>query len=377
MVLATKSVGVVCSQQIGLKAIRTPSSPIELHAPKDAERRELRRSWTDSPATPRYLRARRIDPPSVHSLPPLTRQSRVAVAAPSSAALDPEDAKAGLDALRQRGLNVDFVRAMSPDPLGYLAGDDDARAHELNALFKRDDIHAIFCLRGGYGALRILDQLAYDALAAHPKLIIGYSDITALQLAIYAKTGVPSLSGPMVAPDWPKIDAATEDQFWQLAGGSAPLEIVGPGGDRLIGTKDGSAEGVLLGGNLTMICSLLGTPFLPDLAGAILFAEDVGEKPYQIDRLFARLRLAGVLEKLGGLVLGSFTGAEPPTNRPSLSLDDVLHYYAQFVRGPVASGLVYGHFARKSTLPVGLNASLEVIGAVATLTVNESISRGA
>lgn len=308
---------------------------------------------------------------------PLTRQSRIAVAAPASAALDPRQAEAGLDSLRERGLALEIVRSMSPAPVGYLAGGDEARAAELNTLFLRDDIDAIFCLRGGYGTLRILDRLDYEALAAHPKLIVGYSDITALQLAILRETGIPSLSGPMVAPDWPKIDKATEDQFWKMAGGAAPIEIAGPGGEKLAGMKNGRAKGVLLGGNLTMICSLLGTAYLPDLSGAILFVEDVGEQPYQIDRMFARLRLAGVLEKLGGLVLGAFTDADPPEGRPSLSLDEVLRHYARFVRGPVASGLAYGHFPGKSTLPIGLNASLEVNGSLAHLLVYEPITRDA
>ncbi len=308
------------------------------------------------------------------SLRPLTRQSRIAVAAPASAALVPEDAHLGLAALRERGLSVDLVRPMPPEPLGYLAGDDHARAYELNSLFAREDIDAIFCLRGGYGTLRILDRLDYKALLDHPKLIVGYSDITALQLAVYMMIGVPSLSGPMVAPDWPKIGDAAEAQFWKFAGGAAPMTIIGPGGEKLTGMKDGSASGVLLGGNLTMICALLGTPYLPDLSGAILFVEDVGEKLYRIDRLFAQLRLAGVLEELGGLVFGAFVGAEAQPNRPSLALEEVLGHYAQFVAGPVASGLIYGHFPNKSTLPIGLNSSLEVNGSLANLAVTESLT---
>ena len=306
---------------------------------------------------------------------PLTRQSRIAVAAPASTALDPRHAEAGLEALKKRGLTVDVVRAMSPKPHGYLAGVDEARAGELNALFAREDIDAIFCLRGGYGTLRILDRLDYETMRSHPKLVVGYSDITALQLAIYCKIGLPSLSGPMVAPDWPKIDAASESMFWRLAGGKAPIEIIGPYGETLAGAKNGSAEGVLLGGNLTMICSLLGTPYLPDLTGSILFVEDVGEQPYQIDRLFARLRLAGVLEQLGGLVFGAFTHAKRRKGRPSFALDEVLNHYAQFVPGPVARGLVYGHFADKCTLPIGVKASIEVNDAVASLTINEPITR--
>lgn len=298
---------------------------------------------------------------------PLTPQSHVAVAAPASAALDRADTDAGLAALRERGLSVETSRAFA-SPHAYLSGSDDDRAAEINALLARDDLDAIVCLRGGYGALRILDRIDYDAARAHPKLIVGYSDITALHLALYAKAGLTGLSGPMVAPDWPTLDAESEAQFWQIASGATGVPLVGPGGEALVGMCNGETEGVLLGGNLALTAALLGTPYLPDLRGAILFLEDVGEAPYRIDGLLARLRLAGVLGQLGGLVYGAFTDAEPATNRPSFTVDEVLAHYASYVEGPVASGLVYGHFARKTTVPVGVRARLGVGDGRAELT---------
>ena len=305
---------------------------------------------------------------------PLTRTSRVAVAAPASAALAAAHARAGLAALRARGLVVDTFRPMSPPAWGYLAGTDEARTEELNALLARDDLDAVFCLRGGYGLLRILDRIDYAAARAHPKLVVGYSDVTALHLALWTKAGLPGLSGPMVAPDWPGLDAQSEAQFWALAGGAAPVEVLGPGEEPLLPMREGVAEGVLLGGNLTLVAALLGTPYLPDTEGAILFVEEVGEVPYRVDGLLARLRLAGVLERLGGLVFGAFTGAAAPANRPSLALEDVLDHYAPYVPGPVARGLVYGHFVRKSTLPVGVRARLDVRGGAASLTVLEPVA---
>lgn len=296
----------------------------------------------------------------------------MAVAAPASAALRPADARAGLEALRKRGLRVDDGRALAK-AAGYLSGSDDARADELNALLAREDLDAIFSLRGGYGLLRILDRVDYAAARERPKLIVGYSDVTALHLAMLACAGVPGLSGPMVAPDWWRIDDASEKQFWALAGGAAPVEIVGPAGEGLSGMRDGLHEGTLVGGNLSMVCALIGTPYMPDLAGAILFVEDVGEPPYRIDGLLARLRLAGILERLGGLVFGAFTVADTPAGRPTLSVDDVLAHYAGLVNGPVANGLVYGHFPTKSTVPVGVNARLDVSGGWAALTVLESV----
>ncbi len=301
--------------------------------------------------------------------PPLLHSSTIAVAAPASAPLDEVSYRDGLAALRARGLRVETPR-LEILPHGFLAGPDAERLDEFNTLLRRDDLGAIFCLRGGYGTLRLLPDLDYDAARTHPKLIVGYSDITALHFALYVKAGLPGLSGPMVAPDWSKMDAKSEGLFWHFAQGGVG-EIVGPVGEALDGVRPGEAEGVLLGGNLTLITTLLGTPYLPDLTGTILFVEEVGESPYRVDRLFAQLKLAGVLDQLGGLVLGAFTGAAPPENRPALSLEEVLDHYTAELSYPVARGLVYGHIRPKSTLPVGVRARLEVDADSAVLTVLE------
>ena len=298
---------------------------------------------------------------------PLTPSGRAAVVAPASPALDPADAEAGLAALRARGLAVEVVETV---PTGYLAGTDADRADALNRALGRDDLDAVVCLRGGYGLLRILDRVDYAAARARPKLVVGYSDVTALHLALWKEAGLPGLSGPMVASDWgPGLDAETEADFWRVAGGASGYAVRGPGGETLGTLREGEVEGVLLGGNLALTCALLGTPYLPDLTGAVLFVEDVGEAPYRIDGLLARLRLAGVLERLGGLVFGMFTGAEVAPGRPTFSVDEVLAHYARFVDGPVATGLVYGHVRRKSTLPVGVRARLTASASGAELRV--------
>ena len=304
---------------------------------------------------------------------PLVPTGRVAVAAPSSAALDARDAEGGVAALRARGLTVE-VAPVAGGAVGYLAGTDEARADALNALLRRDDLDAVVCLRGGYGLLRILDRVDYAAARERRPLVVGYSDVTALHLALWAKAGLPVVSGPMVAPDWPTLDAETEAAFWRVVGGAAGYDLAGPGDERLAPLKDGEAEGVLLGGNLALVTALLGTPYLPDTDGAVLFLEDVGEPPYRVDGMLARLRLAGVLGRLGGLVFGQFTGAAPPPNRPSLGLGEVLAHYARFVDGPVATGLVYGHVPRKVTVPVGVRARLAVGGGAAALTVLDPVT---
>lgn len=266
----------------------------------------------------------------------------------------------GLDALRGRDYNVRLLRDGALEtafaPLGYLSASDDARADEFNRALRAPDADAIFCVRGGYGTLRILDRLDYDAARRHPKLLVGYSDITALQLALYQKAGWKSVSGPMVGVEWGAMDADEERLFDALVGGFAG-EIVGPKNERLVPMRSGDATGTLLGGNLALVARLVGTPYLPDLTGAILFLEDVYEEPYKIDGLLAQLKLAGVLERLGGLVFGAFTD-DAPTVDTSFTTDDVLGHYAAFVDGPVAKGLIYGHFSPKTPMPIGVNAKL-------------------
>lgn len=305
-------------------------------------------------------------------LPILGPTSRVAVLAPASAPPEPHLYEAGLEALRRRGLAVEAPAAIKP--LGYLAGPDDWRLEHLNALLRRDDIDAIFCARGGYGTLRLLPEVDFEAAAAHPKAVIGYSDISALQLALLAKAGLPSIAGPMVAPDWSRMDDFTEASFWRVAAGEAPIEVLNPGGAPLGTLREGAAEGPLIGGNLTMITALLGTPYLPDLSGAILFVEEVGEAPYRVDRELAKLHLAGVLERLAGMVFCAFTDCQPLPDRPTLALREVVNHYAAKVGGPVAAGLTFGHLRPKVSLPIGALARLVAEERRAMLTVTESIA---
>lgn len=307
-------------------------------------------------------------------LPPaLLKTGRIAVAAPSSAALDSAHVEAGLEVLRSRGLHVEAERAFV-EPRGYLSGTDDERADELNALLRRDDLDAIVCLRGGFGALRLLDRLDYDAMRDRPKLLIGYSDITALHLAFWKKSGVPGLSAAMVATDWRKISEAAENQFWTLVSGQSEVALNGPNSEALTPLCPGNVSGTLIGGNLSVLTALLGTPYWPDTAGAILFVEDVDEPPYRIDYYLSQLRHTGVLEQLGGLVFGAFTLAEPRSDRPTLTMSEVIAHYASFVDGPVAEGLVYGHFSDKTPMPIGIRVRLDVTENEASLVTLEPLA---
>lgn len=309
--------------------------------------------------------------PSLRRGPALEPGARLGIVAPGSPPRDPDQLKRGLATLRKRGYKL--VLARSFEPYGYLCGSDAVRLREFNDFLRRDDIDGLVCVRGGFGALRLLPHLDYEAVRAHPKLLVGYSDVTALHLALYHRAGVAGLSGPMVAVEWPEPHPSSEELFWAMARGAAPQPLVGPDDERLQPVRPGTHEGVLLGGNLSMIVRLIGTPFLPPLAGTILFLEEIGEQPYRIDALFAQLKLSGVLEELGGLVLGAFTEWEPEDDRPTLTPDEVLDHYTADLDLPVARGLVYGHFPAKNSLPIGVRARLSVDEETASLDILEPV----
>ena len=303
--------------------------------------------------------------------PPLTPGDTIAVIAPSSPPWKPERLENGIAYLETLGYRIERGRPVLT-PHGYLAGPDAERLDVFNRTLRRDDVKAIFCVRGGYGALRLLPYLDYEAARRHPKLLVGFSDITALHLAFYHYAGWRGLSGPVVV-EWSEIDAATKDQFIALAEGRTPHPLAGPHGEPLTAMRPGTAEGTLLGGNLMMIVRLLGTPYLPPLDGALLFVEEVGEQPYRIDALFAQLKLSGILDRLGGLILGAFTGWQPKHDRPILTPDQIFSDYLHDAPYPVATGLTYGHFPNKSTIPLGVQARLTVTDDHAALSILEPV----
>ncbi len=303
---------------------------------------------------------------------PLHPGDRIGLVAPGSAPQDAKKLEAGIARLEALGYRVVRGREQLA-PRGYLSGTDAERLAELNDLLRDPDLKALFCARGGFGCLRLLPGLDYDAASRHPKLLVGYSDITALHLALHTRAGWAGLSGPMVAVEWGGPDPDAERLFWGHARGDAPQPLLGPDDEALRPERPGTAEGVLLGGNLSVVCRLIGTPYLPPLEGAILFLEDTDEPPYRLDGMLAHLKLSGVLEKIGGLVLGRFTGWKEKAEPPTLPLQDVLDDYVADLAGPVASGLVYGHFPRKNTLPVGVRARLEVTGEAAALSILEPV----
>lgn len=292
--------------------------------------------------------------------PPLHPGTPVAVVAPASAPRDLDRYREGLSRLRSV---YDVRRAWAPGrQQGYLAAPDAVRASSLHDAIRDPSIQAMVCVRGGYGCLRLLNRLDWALARERPTLLVGYSDVTALHMAFYARAGWTGLSGPVVT-EWATADDQTLDSFRTLAeGGLLTIE-----GEHLSPLRPGVATGPLLGGNLSVLSRLLGTPYAPDWSGAILVLEDVAEAPYRIDRMLAHLQHNGVLDAIDGLILGNFTTGDLEPHRPTLSLETVFDDYFADRSYPVATNLSYGHLLPRHTIPIGVPARLTVTPADAHL----------
>lgn len=247
---------------------------------------------------------------------------------------------------------------------GYFAGTDQQRADDLNAMFRDDSITAVLCTRGGYGTARILDKLDYDMIAGHPKPLIGFSDITALLCVLSERCGIPVVHGPMLVSltrDYMHSDYTLSHFFAGLNGEAVSGEIPMPEGRKLETLIPGHAEGVIIGGNLTVIASLVGTPYELKAEGALLLLEEVGEKPYRIDRMLNQLLQNGLFQRVNGILLGDFIDCEnkdASADSRAFNLDDVLRHYAEICGKPVIRGIPAGHGGDNMYLPFGVHAEM-------------------
>lgn len=249
---------------------------------------------------------------------------------------------------------------------GYLAGKDEDRAADINAMYADVDVRAIFAVRGGWGCARILPYLDFDLIRAHPKLLIGFSDITALHLAFAARAGFTTIHGPNASSSWGQ---QSWDSFQRVAfRGEMPV-FTNPvaAEDRLVQRnwrirtfRSGKASGKLLGGNLTVLSALMGTPYLPDFDGAILFLEDVGEAEYRIDRMLTQLALGGVLGRVAGVVFGHCTNCRASDGAYSgFTLSEVLRQHLEPLGVPAFQGALIGHIPNQFSIPIGIRAEID------------------
>ena len=263
--------------------------------------------------------------------------------------VDESELKPDLELLESSGFRIHIAPHVY-DRQGYLAGDDEARLSDLHALFQDRKIKAIICARGGYGTLRLLDRIDYDLIRENPKIIVGYSDITALLMAINKETGLITFHGPMVRGLSALHDNSRESLF-RLISSNQPVSFSPMAGNPLI---VGRATGPLIGGNLSLICHLIGTPFLPSLEGSLLFIEDKGEPLYRIDRMLTHLALAGQLKGIAGLIGGEFIKCGDPS-----AVDDLLNTAASELEIPLITGFPIGHGLKNTALPLGIPARLD------------------
>ena len=242
------------------------------------------------------------------------------------------------------------------DAQAYLAGNDANRVADLNDALADPHIRAVLCLRGGYGVQRIVQQVDYDAVRRDPKLVVGFSDITALLAALWKHTGLVTVHGPV---------AAQLEQGGQIAStlkqalmSSAITTVVADADEPTVSVRtSGVAEGILLGGNLSMLSTCVGTPFMPDLDGAILLIEDVGELAYRVDRLLTHLLNCGIVQRLAGIAVGQFS--EPGHGNNPIKPADVLSERLGSLGIPVLGGLSIGHGTRNVAVALGTHAVLD------------------
>jgi muramoyltetrapeptide carboxypeptidase len=291
----------------------------------------------------------------------------VGIVAPSSPPPDPKAVDRAAEALEKFG----FVPRLGKNIRarhGFLAGGDRERAEDLMEMFAAKEVKAIICLRGGYGAARLLNLLDYKIIRRHPKIVSGFSDITSLHCAFAKKVNMISIHAPMLngglqAKDLPEFTRASF--FRTVMEADAPGSIVSDYDRKNISTlRCGLAEGRLIGGNLSVLCAAIGTPFEPSFKGKILFIEDISEQPYRLDRMLTQLLNAGVLQQLAGVAVGVNRDCEDDNKNKVIeeyrqSPEDVMAERLSSLGVPVVMGLPFGHVALNATIPVGANARLD------------------
>lgn len=291
----------------------------------------------------------------------LKKGDLIGIVSPASPPSSVDKITKGAEYLEKLGYRVKFGKN-TQKIYGYLAGTDEERAADLNEMFADKKVKAVIAVRGGYGTPRILPLVDYGLIKKNPKILVGYSDLTGLQLAIYKKTGLVTFSGPMVGVEMFKgIDPFTEEHFWTMVTSSKkPGPVKNPDGQAFTAMHSGKAAGILLGGNLSLMTSILGTPYSPSYKKSILFIEEIEEETYRFDRMMNQLKLAGAFKDSSGIIIGELTEVKASdTSKPFLTVDQVVKDYLGSIKKPILSGLVYGHVPRKLTMPVGIRGSID------------------
>jgi muramoyltetrapeptide carboxypeptidase len=296
----------------------------------------------------------------------LRRGDKIGILAPASS-FNREAFLAGCNRLQQMGYEPVYSQDIFERDI-YFAGSVERRAHEFHGFWRRDDITALICVRGGYGSNYLLEKLDYGMIAAHPKILVGCSDITSLLTAIHDRTGLIGFHGPMVAKDI--ADGTFDESSWNNSLHGASNWTIPSSGIEVL--RPGNAAGRLYGGCLSMLAASLGTPFEIQTNDTILFIEDIGEKPFRIDRMLVQLRLAGKLDKVRGFVFGEMLDCAPPKGE-TYTLQQVIMRVLADYDVPIVYGLKSGHVTSGNiTLPIGVQAELAAERANVSLRILEA-----
>ena len=284
----------------------------------------------------------------------LKKGDTVGVIAPGGAVFNNssiEKCKIKLDTV---GLNMVAGKTLSTQH-GYLSDTDENRAKEIMEMFTNPNIKGILAMRGGSGCARVLPFLDYDVIKQNCKPFIGMSDISALLTAFYTKAEITSFHGPVGYSTWTDF---TKKYFTETLFNKKETEMLAPADSDFYTISKGVAQGELIGGNLTVFSQLIGTPYLPDMHGKLLFIEDINEEPYRIDRMLMQLKLSGILSQVNGMIIGEFRKCIPEEPEKSLTLKQVLQGHLSDLNIPVFYGGKFGHIKDKWTLPIGIKAEM-------------------
>lgn len=290
----------------------------------------------------------------------LNKNDVIGIISPASAPDEFSRVERGVKYLEGLGYRVK-VGANVGKNHGYLAGTDRERVDDIHSMFKDKNVKAIFTVRGGYGAFRLLDKIDYRVVKNNPKIFVGYSEITSLQMAFFEKAQLMTFAGPMVGVDfYDEISSYTEENFWATITSNKKLDkLKFPDDQKLPFLQKGIASGRLIGGNLAVFAALLGTDYFPNLTGKILMIEEIGELPYRVDRLLNQLRLSGTFKKVKGIILGRFIDChELDPNKKTLTLGEVISDYVATLKIPSIYTFPHGHIKDFVTVPFGLKVNI-------------------
>ena len=317
----------------------------------------LSRSAFAQAARPPVVKPRRLSPGDI-----------VALVAPASATFNTIELDIARESLEALGLRVTIGEHLL-DRHGYLAGQDKDRAADINRHFADTSIRAVLPIRGGWGSSRVLPYLDFDVIRRNPKIVLGYSDITALLLAIQAKCGLVTFHGPNGMGRWDEWSVNWMRRVL-FDGEAVTMENVREKGEFLVQTENrtqtitpGTARGRLLGGNLTVLTAIIGSPYVPVWDDCVLFLEDVGEDIYRVDRMLTTLKLAGVLDRIRGFIWGTCSECEPGEGYGALTFEEVFADHIRPLKVPAWSGAMIGHRTPQFTLAEGVPVEIDATAA--------------